>query len=146
MKITFSIWLLLSILLPACAGGPGDDEVTVKRSERQRDGQVVRTTERFYRKGSLILTTVKTLNSNGNWNTSRLFRIDKQTTFCESDEDGDGHFETVMINYGSKRSLEAFERSTDGSVVPLSSAKLKALNKQTAVLRKFFEKEIGKDK
>ena len=113
--------------------------MTVKRSERKEDGKVVRKTESFFRNGKQILLTVKTLDKQGRWRASRSYEIDKYTSVTESDEDGDGHFEALIIFHGKGKSLEAFERLKNGDVLPFSPEKLKALRAQYAQLGEFFE-------
>ncbi len=134
--------MILGMLL-SCTS-VAEDEVTVKRSERKRDGQVVRTTESFFRNGKQILLVVKTRGTNGTWKVTRSYEIGKDVSLSESDEDSDGHFETLII-FQEGKSLEAFDRMKEGNVVPFSPAKLDALRKQFSELSEFFEDTNGKE-
>ena len=139
MKPLFVVLIGLFVRFQAC-GEPGvEDEVSVKRSERKEGNRVVRTTETFFRNGKQILWIVKTLGKQGKWKVTRSYQIEKFTSVCETDEDGDGHFEVLIIFHGEKKSLEAFERLKNGEVLPFPPARLKGLRKQYTQLREFFE-------
>ena len=132
--------VIVGIFVSLATQGPStEDEVTFRRSERKENTKVVRKSETFFRNGRKILLTVKTLDKQGQWKVTRSYEIDKHTSVSESDEDGDGHFETLAIFYNEGKSIEAFERRKNGDVVPFSPQKLKVLREQYAKLSEIFE-------
>lgn len=55
--------------------------------------------------------------------TTRTFCLHGSPVYVESDEDGDGFFETLMISGETMSDFEQFRRTPDGKVEPISEEK-----------------------
>ena len=58
---------------------------------------------------------------------ARCFFVQGKMVATESDEDGDGFFETLTVFGEDRKDFECFVRSTNGTVVPLDPGKLGSL-------------------
>ncbi len=77
--------------------------------------------ERTYRGEDLVLTYF----SNGvNSTQARTYYFAGRETFAESDEDGDGFFETLTVFGDTMSEFDILRRKPDGSVVPVSASDL----------------------
>jgi hypothetical protein len=100
--------------------------------------------ERTYRGDELVLTHF----SNGvNRTQARTFYCAGRETAAESDEDGDGFFETLTVFGKTMSEFEMFTRKSDGSLVPVSTAALtnqmRNVEEENMRFRK-FQKELDR--
>jgi hypothetical protein len=140
--------LLLSCTLSWSADTKNDDsqEITSKVFEHDYNcGKTHSRTEAFYRGKARqhILLTNRTTEG-GVTKTSRGYSVGDMLV-TEADEDGDGIYETLIIENTKTNELEMFSRKADGSVRPVD-AKTLALTKQQHVdIKKFWDKAFDKD-
>ena len=87
------------------------------------------TIERTYRGDKCILLEMDDKNRNQK---TRMYVMNGKSVVGESDEDGDGFYETVTIFDQKGEVFERFIRSTNGSVTPMDSAKLQYLKSRKA--------------
>jgi len=140
------------ILLLFCASLYGADtttnktsDITSKVTERERDGGKTHLHwETVYRGKTPILRVLQTTRD-GVTKTSRSYQVGGTLVMIESDEDGDGRFESVTVVGPGTDDLEMFTRQSDGSVKPVSTKTLQATKKQLATVDdtagKLFQKE-----
>ena len=99
--------------------------------------------ERTYRGDDLVLTHF----SNGVNNAqARTFHFAGREAFGESDEDGDGFFETLTVFGKTMSEFDMFTRKPDGSIAPVSTADLTdQLQKVQEATERFmkFQKELN---
>ncbi len=100
--------------------------------------------ERTYRGDNLVLTHF----SNGVNNAeARMFYFEGREAFGESDEDGDGFFETLTVYGETMSEFDMFTRNSDGSVAPVSTSALtNQMRKVQEANEQFrrFQKELNK--
>jgi hypothetical protein len=60
---------------------------------------------------------------------SRTYSMNGESLAIESDEDGDGLFEHLMVFYPGNNELEIFARHADGTVTPSSTAEIELVKK-----------------
>lgn len=70
----------------------------------------------------------------------RSYFANGQCVMAESDEDGDGFFETITLFPDSLQDMDVFRRQTDGSVKPLESKELQELKEKIGRAVKEFRK------
>jgi hypothetical protein len=73
---------------------------------------------------------------------SRTYCANGKALMIESDDDGDGIFEHVMVFQPGTNDFELFVRRPDGSVKPESTKKIELLKKQEAVTDNSMRKLI----
>lgn len=144
----------IAILMLFCASLYGADtgtnsNITSKVMEHERDGGKTRLRfETIYRGKTPILRVLQTIRD-GVTKTSRRYEVDGSLVMVESDEDGDGRFESVTLFRPGTDHLEMFTREPDGSVRPASTKTLHRTRKQLAavdeVAGKLFQKEALTD-
>jgi len=100
--------------------------------------------ERTYRGDELVLLH----HSNGvNRTQSRVYYFAGREAFAESDDDGDGFFETLTVFGDSMSEFDMYTRQPDGSVVPVSASVLtNQLQKVEEANERFmkFQKELNR--
>jgi hypothetical protein len=149
----------LAILILLCASSYGADitttnitaDITTKTFERRDgDGKSSLHIETVYRGKTKVLMIMSQRNKQGVMTVTRNYLVGGKSVLAESDEDGDGFFESVMVFDPATDDFEMFIRKPDGSVKPISTQTLEATKKQTAVvdesLRKLFQKPDMSDK
>ncbi len=137
------IALLLFRLLTANAQDSSD--ITTKVNERRNaDGTVQSRIETTSRGKTPILRVLQSIKG-GVTSTTRIYRVGGDTVMMESDEDGDGLFETMVVYHPAKTDMEVFTRQRDGSVKPVSTQTLEAHKKQEVAWTEFWEKEFDKN-
>jgi hypothetical protein len=57
--------------------------------------------------------------------------------YCEADKDGDGHFESVAV-LKDLIPIEMFERSKNGTITPIDTAKLEEIRKNSKIFVEGF--------
>jgi hypothetical protein len=63
--------------------------------------------------------------------TTRTFCLHGKPMYVESDEDGDGFFETFVISGETMEDFEQFKRKPDGTIEPISKEEYLDLKKKT---------------
>lgn len=144
---TSMVWGLgLALMLVACGcHADNTDGITRKGSEvdRNQDGKPERQLEAFFRDGRKVMTQLSQTNLQGELVTVTWgLHLGGRLVATDSDEDADGHFETIMVKRPDSTDLEVFHRSIDGSVKPASANTVAAYQKQTATFAEFFGKAI----
>lgn len=109
-------------------------EITRKTTEYKGfDRKPDMSLETLYRGKAEILQVVSRRNKEGKmvvW--SRTFSVDGKSVATESDEDGDGVFESVILHSPDTDDIKIFKRNADGTVTPASTAEIESVKKTTA--------------
>ena len=137
----------IAMLILFCASVYGADnvntntaDITTKVYEHDLDGGKGHLrAEKVYRGDKRILTILRTTHG-GVTKTSRSCEIGDDIVMIESDDDGDGTFETFSLYRSGTKDMEMFTRQADGSVKPVSARTLKATRKQLATVNDAVEK------
>jgi hypothetical protein len=122
-------------------------DITTKVTEvdSDKDGRPNVRAERVFRGKDEVLQTLRTRRKTGVTTTARSYSVAGDLLMIESDGDGDGFFEKIVIFHPMKKDIEVFTRHPDGSVSPVSTEVLKAERKQhdrvTEAVEKLFEKK-----
>lgn len=136
-------YFIILILLSLCSCRSEDtSEITRKIHERDRDGDGnpdSRIEQVFRGDLEVMIVFWSKTSPTGEWVvTSRSYSAGTNMVMIESDQDGDGLFET-LATYGSKpEDMQVFSRNPDGLVQPASPQNLAAHRKQTEAFEKFF--------
>jgi hypothetical protein len=130
---------LLLGALTACA-----QETTNTVSERRNPDGTLRWRVETTSRGKTPVLRVRQSFKAGTTNTTRSYVVGGETVLMESDEDGDGFFETIFVYRPSTTDLEVFTRQRDGSVRPVSARSLAAYKKQQAAIADFWDKTFDK--
>ena len=93
--------------------------------------------ENTYRGGERIMMVTSYSNV-----TSRAFCLHGDAVYIESDEDGDGIFETFIISGDTMDEFEKFERTPDGNVNPISGGEYLKLKRQVHEATEFLSRSI----
>jgi hypothetical protein len=142
MKL-FAIFILF-VALGCRAQDTKDITTKVFERDRDKDGKPDVRIETVSRGKTAILRVHRTIKG-GVTNTARSYMVAGDSVMTESDEDGDGVFETVAIYHPAKTEMEVFTRQTDGSVRPVSAQTLAAYKKQHAAISEFWDNAFDKD-
>ena len=140
--------LLILLLFVAVRGLAADtSDITNRVFERHgtNDGRVDYRVEYVYRGKTKVLMVRSRRNRQGSLAvTSRGYLVGGDLVMTESDEDGDGVFETIAVYRPGTRDMEVFTRQPDGSVKPVSTQTLQAYKKQNAAISEFWDKAFDK--
>jgi hypothetical protein len=137
--------LLLFCTLSCSAAGPTENapDVTSKVFEQDLDGGKVHLrTEEFFRGKKRVLIISQRTEANLT-KTARNYEVG-DIELIESDENGDGAFETLIVYNMKTKEIEAFLRKTDGSVIPMDANTLAATKDQFDVMAGFWDQTLGK--
>ncbi len=126
----------------------------VTEIDRDKDGKIDVRIETFYRGKTKVMMIISRRNQQGAMAViSRSYLADGKLVMVESNEDGDGTFESIAVFRPDADSFEMFTRQPDGTVKPVSTQKLDSIKRQKAVadasMRELFagpektDKEIG---
>jgi hypothetical protein len=117
----------------------------VFEQDRNKDGKPDVRVETFYRGGQKVMLFWSKPNAQGVMTvTSRSYFAGGEMVTTESDEDGDGVFETLAVYGSGTGDMEVFTRQRDGSVKPVSAPTLAAYKKQNAAMSEFWDKAFDK--
>ncbi len=139
---------ILSLLLAFGCSTQNTNDVTRKVFERDRDkgGKRDFRVESIFRGKERVMVVWSKPNAKGVWSvTSRAYYVGGDMVAVESDEDGDGFFETLATYRSGTEEMEVFTRQRDGTVQPVSAKALAAFKKQSAAISEFFDKEFSND-
>ena len=129
-------------------------DITTKVTERRdKDGKVDVRIESVFRGKKKILGILHRRNAQGAMTTSRGYKVGGDLIMVESDEDGDGVFETVVLHTPDMSDIEVFRRQADGLVKPVGTAELEVIKKMYAlqsdvgqVMGEYIDGKIDDDK
>ncbi|MBI2927642.1 MAG: hypothetical protein HYY24_18255 [Verrucomicrobia bacterium] len=131
----------IAILMLFCASLYGADtstnrtsDITSKVTERERDGGKTHLRWETVSRGKTPILRVLQTTRGGITKTSRSYEVDGKLVMIESDENGDGRFESVTLFRPGTDEMEMFTRQSDGSVKPASTKILEATKKQLATV------------
>jgi hypothetical protein len=129
-----------------CYAGDSTEIRTVVRDSPQRDtsGQPIAHLEETFRGKERILLTMRSIKG-GVTSTTRTFIVGGVEVFVESDEDGNGRFDTIVAINEAKGGLEVFKRQPDGSVKPADEKTVAAFKRQFGAIAGFWDQMLGKD-
>ena len=102
-------------------------DLAIVRTDKKTNPETGVTIERTYRGEKCILFEMVEKNRK-----TRLYVMDGKSVAAESDEDGDGFYESIMIFDPKGGDFECFIRATNGSVTPMDSAKLQDIKSKKA--------------
>jgi len=148
VRLGLSLILLLFCTLSGASDNKNDDspEVTTKVFDHDYDGGKRHShTEVFYRRGNAhwILMITRTMEA-GVTKTERGYAVGDMLV-GEIDDDGDGIYETLIIENTKTNDLEVFSRRRDGTVYPVDAKTLALTKQQRADLKEFWDKAFDKD-
>jgi hypothetical protein len=98
--------------------------------------------ETVFRGETKVLMVMSHRNARGALAVTRSYFVEGRMVMAESDEDGDGVFESVTVWSPGTDAFEQFRRLPDGSVRPVSAAVLEATKKQKAVADESLRKAL----
>ena len=142
MQHTVAVGLLLVLLIAAASAADAYGlSSKVAEVDRDKDGKPDVRTEVIARDGAKQMMVMSRADEGGAWKvTARSFYVGSRMAVTESDEDGDGFFEMVVVYREEPEDVNAFVRERDGSVRPAEVKVVDALRKQNAVLTEFWSK------
>ena len=140
-------WLIPLFLLTPCRGAE-DEEMRVETAEvdSDKDGQSDVRTEVTMRGKERLMMVMSRRDKSASWRTStRSFYAGTNACATESDEDGDGFFENLVVYGENPEDVSMFVRGKDGSVRPADAKTVAALRKQTALISEFWSSPVRRD-
>jgi hypothetical protein len=138
----------LTILILLCVSSYGADIITTNTTadittkifdRRDGDGKPWHI-EMVYRGKTKIMTIRSHPDKQGVMTATRSYTVGGKVVMVESDENGDGVFESVTVFDPATDDFEMFIRQPDGSVKPVSTQTMEATKKQTAVANETIKK------
>lgn len=140
MKLLF---ILGRVMVVGC-GAADAPEISTKVFERDRDndGQPDLRVETISR-GTNAVLRVRSSRKGNRTAVSRSVMVGGELVMIETDDDGDGLFETLAAFLPGRQEMEVFSRSVDGSIKPTSAVTLEAYKKQNAAVVEFWDKTLG---
>ncbi len=140
------LFLFLLLVTVACRA-QDTNGITSKIFERDRDkdGKPDVRIETVYRGDKKVMLIWSKPNAQGVMTvTSRSYIAGGDLVSTESDEDGDGIFETIAVYRSGTSDMEVFTRQRDGSVKPVSARTLAVHKRQHAAISEFWDKAFDK--
>jgi len=131
MKTLIAFLLLLALTSYA----DNSSGITNKMTEidRDKDGKIDVRIETVYRGKTKVMMILSRRNPQGVMAVTRSYLADGKLVMAESDEDGDGSFESITVFRPDTDSFEMFTRQADGTVKPVSTQKLDSIKRQKAL-------------
>ena len=140
------------ILTLLCASAYGADtvttnivgDITTKISERSAaDGKPELRIETIYRGKTKVLRITSHRDKQGKLVVvSRSYFVNGRLEMVESDDNGDGFFESVAVFNPASGDFEMFIRQADGSVKPMPTEDLDVIKKKKAAADEALEKML----
>jgi hypothetical protein len=137
------MWSLVGFLIVAAGYAAEVEGLSTKMAEvdGDKDGRPDVRTEIISRDGQKEMMVMSRTDKSGEWKVNaRSFYVGSHMAVTESDEDGDGFFEMVVVYRENPKDVNAFVRERDGSVRPAEVKVVEMLRKQDAVLSEFWSK------
>lgn len=127
--------VLLAIFVATACPAQETNKITTKVVERDKDGDgtIDARVETTCRGKTEVMMETQLRNDRGVMTKTRSFYVAGEPVASESDNDGDGHFERLIIYKNGGKDLEAFRRRKDGSVKPVSNEVLVVLKRMDAM-------------
>lgn len=141
------LFAIFALFVAVACRAQDTNAVTSKVIERDRDkdGKPDYCMETVYRGAQKVMLIWSKPNRQGVMTvTSRGYLAGGDMVATESDEDGDGVFETLAVYRSGTGDMEVFARHLDGSVKPVSAQTLAAYKKQNAAISDFWERAFDK--
>ena len=141
----FAAWVSVTWLLSSVGFAEDVEGLSTKKAEvdRDKDGRPDVRMEIISRDGQKEMMVMSRTDKSGEWKiNARSFYVGSHMAVTESDEDGDGFFEMVVVYREDPKDVNAFVRERDGSVRPADVNVVEALRKQDAVLSEFWSKPV----
>ena len=132
---------LACLLLASCghASEPNGLKTATAEVDSNKDGRPDARTEIITRDGVKQMMIFSRVDKDGEWRiAARSFYAGTNLTATESDEDGDGFFEMLVVFPEKSDDVNAFIRSQDGSVRPADIETVAILRKQNTLLSEFW--------
>ncbi len=134
---------LMAIFAGAEAADPDGLSTKMAEVDGDKDGRPDARTEIVSRDGQKQLMVMSRTDKSGEWKiNARSFYVGPHMAVTESDEDGDGFYEMVVIYREDPKDVNAFVRQRDGSVRPAEVKVVEMLRKQDALLSEFWSKAV----
>jgi hypothetical protein len=130
-------------VLAAISCAAQDSEFTTKSFDfPAKNGKPAHRTEVTYRGKTHILFVSSEKRSSGEYIPYARSYFIGHAMVVEVDEDRDGFFETIIVHEDTRQSMaiEAFIRSRDGSVQPITHEKLEKIKRDSEEMAKGWEK------
>jgi len=132
---------LMAIFAGAEAADPDGLSTKMAEVDSDKDGRPDARTEIISRDGQKEMMVMSRTDKSGEWKiNARSFYVGPHMAVTESDEDGDGFFEMVVVYREDPKDVNAFVRQRDGSVRPAEVKVVEMLRKQDALLSEFWSK------
>jgi len=97
----------------------------VREIDRNKDGKADVRTETFYRGKARVMMVMSWRNSSDQMAVvTRSYLVNDKLQITESDDDGDGSLETLILHAPERSGIEVFKRHPDGTTRPVSTAAL----------------------
>ena len=138
---TVCLAVLSCLTIGACSQASDADGIKTATAEvdSNKDGRPDARTEIMTRDGIKQMMTFSRADKDGDWKlATRSFYAGKNIAATESDEDGDGFFEMLVVYPEKSDDVNAFIRGRDGSVRPADMETVAILRKQNALLSEFW--------
>jgi hypothetical protein len=114
--------------------------------KKDKEGKTAIRIETVYRGKTKVMMIMSRRNFQGALVvTCRGYLVGGDLVMTESDEDGDGMFETIAVYRTGEHDMEVFTRQHDGSVQPVSKKTLQSYKEQNAAISEFWDKAFQKD-
>ena len=134
-------FLLLAMMVSGKAAEVDGLSSNVAEVDRDKDGQPDVRMEVVSRDGVKQMMVMSRADESGEWKVmARSFYVGPHMAVTESDEDGDGFFEMVVVYREDPEDVNAFVRERDGAVRPAEVKVVEMLRKQDAMLTEFWSK------
>lgn len=135
---------LMLVALGCCGQDTSGITNKVTEIDRDKDGKTDVRIETLYRgKTKVMMITSRRNQQDVMAVQTRGYLADGKMVMVESDEDGDGTLESVIVFKPNTDTFEMFTRQPDGTVKPVSTQRLDSLTRQSAVasesLRELFD-------
>lgn len=137
MRMLVTILLFVAV---GCYAGETSDVTTKDFNKTNQDGVVSFRMVTTYRGNEKVMMETFRPNTQGVLTmTSRSYFVGGDLLMTESDEHTSGRFDTIVVNHPGTDDIEVFTRGADGSVKPVSTRKLKAIQQEAAAAADFFK-------
>ena len=119
-------------------GVPDDATLRTEVSEIESSARGPVRFEKTFRGAEMIMMVMTDSNS-----TTRTLLFQGDVRYIESDEDGDGHFESVMLPGAAMDEFELFTRHRDGTIEPMAEAEYLTMRQRAAAATADFQRALN---
>jgi hypothetical protein len=143
VKANVILLLLCTLFYGSESNGSDAPEVTSKVVEKDLHGGKVHVhMETFYRDKMRVLRIWRQTEA-GITKTTRHYQVG-DIEVIESDDKGDGTFDTLILFNTKTKEMEAYLRKPDGSARPVNEKALAATKQQFEALESFWNETLGR--